>query len=271
MNTNNITCIGLTGKMYAGKDTAAYFFNKVISQSVTDAFAKPLKEILMNYFGFTKEQLYDPKEKTKFNPEWGMTNREAMQKLGTECIRNNFHKDAWIKIMEKRIQKHIDMKELVIIPDVRFDNEANLIHKMGGIVIEIIRWKECKPAREVTVDGALHQSLFDIMFAPKEIMREISERVGSCFPKFVHASEKGIDDNLVDFRVFNDGTIEDFYDEIVERVWKRPNTDEMPTVGGSLYNKYGLYFDPMVDIEHGENYRALNKVIFKHKALFPGL
>lgn len=135
----NISIIGFTGKMMCGKDTAASLIHNMINtNSKIIYYADALKGIMMDYFGFTRHQLYDQDGKQEFNEFWGMTNREAMQKIGTDCFRNNFHPDTWIKCMEVAISM-LPNNTLALIPDVRFDNEYQLIHDLGGYVIKLVR------------------------------------------------------------------------------------------------------------------------------------
>ena len=141
-----ITGIGFTGKMQAGKDTSANFLteemlkwkgpNYIIKRL---AFADSLKDFCMRYLGLTKHQCYDQEGKQEFNEFWGMSNREIMQRIGTEAMRNGFHPDVWAKITELKIKEAVLNGEFFIITDVRFPNEAETIIRNGGIVVEILR------------------------------------------------------------------------------------------------------------------------------------
>jgi hypothetical protein len=130
--------IGLTGNAGSGKDTTAdYLVNT--KGWIKLAFAKPLKDICINYLGLTEDEAYTQEGKAKYNDFWGMTNREILQKIGTDAFRNGFHKDTWTKIMELQIVKLLNEGKNVVISDCRFDNEALLIEKLGGIVFKINR------------------------------------------------------------------------------------------------------------------------------------
>lgn len=133
-----IRIIGITGQMMSGKDTTAEFIQFAFCHSTRITwFAYALKQMMIEYFGFTYDDLYTTEGKKRYNEFWDMTNREALQKIGTECFRNNFHKDTWLKTMEVNILKHPD--KLIIIPDVRFPNEAALIRSLDGILLKIVR------------------------------------------------------------------------------------------------------------------------------------
>ena len=137
VKNGNIKILGITGKMFSGKDTVAEFVHFAFRNSRITSFAYPMKQMMIDYFGFTYEDLYTVEGKNRYNEFWGMTNREALQKIGTECFRNNFHVDTWLKTMEVNIRN--DLTPIIIIPDVRFPNEAELINSLGGSILKIVR------------------------------------------------------------------------------------------------------------------------------------
>lgn len=141
-NSNNSKfLIGLYGHMGSGKDTVSSMMKDVLNShgiSVEqDAFANPLKEILIEHFGFSNNDLYTQEGKKQFNKFWGFTNREAAQRFGTEAVRNGFHQDAWFKAMQLRLQKSV--AEVIIISDLRFENECKFIKENNGITVRINR------------------------------------------------------------------------------------------------------------------------------------
>jgi dephospho-CoA kinase len=124
--------IGLVGQKNSGKTTVAnYLLQKGFKEVV---FAEPVKRITEIVFGFPYDILLgDTPEKRKIrdtlkDPVWGKTAVEAMQFIGTEVFREGFDKDVWIKIASRKIQEH----DLVVVSDVRFENEVEFIRKMGG-------------------------------------------------------------------------------------------------------------------------------------------
>lgn len=129
--------IGLTGKKFHGKDTVAKIIHKYASNKIVClSFAKPIKQALsfihvipMNYFD-------DPELKEKPLEDWeGITPRQLAQWLGTDVYRDQFSRDIWLKNMELRIAKYSkDPDCLIIITDCRFDNEAEFIKKLGGMI-----------------------------------------------------------------------------------------------------------------------------------------
>ena len=202
-----ITGVGFTGKMMSGKDTSADFLTKwmllwkgpnfIINRM---AFADSLKDFCMRYLGLTKHQCYDQEGKKEYNEFWGMTNREILQRVGTEAMRNGFHPDVWAKITELKIKNSIDNGEFFIVTDIRFPNEAETIRKHGGIVVEIIR--------------------------PSTKSSGIEN----------HASEQRLPLNLIDFQCINDGNLGQLEEKVislrnkVKDSWKQSSENPYTTI-----------------------------------------
>ena len=176
-NVDQVRLIGLVGLAGCGKDTLA-------SQIEPDgwtriAFADALKDMCVEYLGLSKDDAYTQEGKMRFNEFWGMTNREILQKVGTEAFRNGFHKDTWVKIAELKVKRLLSEGKKVVVTDCRFDNEAEMIIRLGGVVVQIVR---------------------------SELKSVLSKEEQS------HASERGVDVKYVGFAVANDGTIEEIRD-----------------------------------------------------------
>jgi ABC-type oligopeptide transport system ATPase subunit len=125
MNKQNL--IGLVGKAQSGKSTVAnYLVEKYNFKKV--AFADPLKEMLLRAGMCSREELYDKKTDQS---------RWLMQKIGTDIFRKQVDWNFWTKIMKKRLCYFRNFD--IVIDDIRFHNEADLIRELNGIVIKIER------------------------------------------------------------------------------------------------------------------------------------
>lgn len=129
--------IGLGYKARSGKDTVADFLEKRCGFSQV-AFADALKEACAKVFGLNNKQLYG-NEKEVPDDYWGVTPREILQKVGTECFRHGYADDIWIRALKKRINNRIHRGRDVVVTDVRFPNEAEAIKSWGGIVVRVDR------------------------------------------------------------------------------------------------------------------------------------
>ena len=126
------TIIGLTGHAGSGKDTAAnhlctrYGFTRL-------SFAGPLKQVCSIVFGLTELEMSDRVLKERPLDRYPyFTPRQIMQKVGTECFRRNFE-GVWLEAFKRRVAGC----PLVVVPDVRFPDEAKLIRELDGRIIRI--------------------------------------------------------------------------------------------------------------------------------------
>jgi len=173
---DDIRLIGLAGAAGSGKDALA-----AQMQSWPDApwdriaFADALKRLCVEFLGLSETDVSTQEGKASFNEFWGMTNREVLQRVGTDAMRNGFCRDVWVRIAELGIRKALGAGRRVVVTDCRFDNEAALVRRMGGVVLRVER-----PAGS----GAA-----------------LTSAASS------HASERGVSDWLVDAVVENSSTV----------------------------------------------------------------
>ena len=179
--------IGLAGKARSGKDTAARYIVKKHGYARV-AFADPVKEAAAGMFGISINYFYDDDLKEEPHPFWGISPREMVQKVGTECARQVFGDDIWIRRAQLELQRIAQYNEYaqqdkyvkaipgVVMSDVRYENEAAWIRDSGGIIIHI--------------------------------QRDAVSKVRG------HSSENGVACDAVDYRVFNGTTVESFCDSM---------------------------------------------------------
>ena len=174
--------IGFTGAAYSGKDTAALELEEMIQEQAVVkrfAFADPLKEAAAVLFG-VHIKMFQGENKKLVNETWNITYRDMLQKLGTDFAREVIDPEFWTKrIHEEVLQQKAQGMDFCIFTDVRFDNEAEYIQKMGGIIVEVQRpsLKGCS----------------DLTTAEK-----------------AHKSEKGINPTLINHTLINQGTLKNF-------------------------------------------------------------
>lgn len=123
--------LGLTGLKQSGKDTVFKILEKQLAPKkvVRVAFADALKKEVAKGCGVSLEFL----EKNKDNF------RLILQGWGTDFRRKLLGEDYWLKIVAKQILALSDDVELVVVTDVRFHNEAELIKKSGGSIWRVVR------------------------------------------------------------------------------------------------------------------------------------
>ncbi len=157
-------------------------------------FAGKLKDIASMLTGIPLHKFEDQEfKKTNLGPEWGMTVRDFLQKLGTDGLRDGLHENTWVNaLFADYIPSHsqwtegpLDIYKYGLLPnwiitDCRFPNEAEAVKKYGGVIVRINR-----PGN--TAVNA-------------------------------HPSETSLDDWTFDYTISNDGTVEELLAKVATLV-----------------------------------------------------
>lgn len=128
--------IGISGPAQSGKSTLAGEFRRLVEfrgqKYREQPFAGPLKRMLASIE-------VDTSDLSKNVPvaflDGSVTPRIMMQTLGTEWGRSLLP-DLWLRVWKHELD---DGAHCVCVPDVRFDNEADLIRELGGTIIHVKR------------------------------------------------------------------------------------------------------------------------------------
>lgn len=165
--------IGFTGQMGSGKSTAIECLKALYPGHVHNVkFAAPLYDI-QDYIYSRVKQVYKPK------PDF-IKDRKLLQWIGTEWGRDTISPTVWIDIWKAEVAQVNESNpgSIIVCDDVRFQNEAETVRAMGGIVVEIA--------------SNLRHSRIDTKAG-----------IGG------HATESGFDKGLIDSTIFNNGTVEE--------------------------------------------------------------
>ena len=128
--------IGIAGPAQSGKSTLAGEFRRLVmfrgKKYREQPFAGPLKRMLAS----VGVDVSDPSKNVPVPFLDGrITPRIMMQTLGTEWGRSLTPK-LWLKVWQHELD---DTANVVCVPDIRFDNEAELIRSLGGTIVHIVR------------------------------------------------------------------------------------------------------------------------------------
>lgn len=123
--------IGISGKKQSGKDTVAGIIANYLhpAKTIRVGFADALKNELCTMFNITRRYLDEHKESFRL----------IMQGYGTDFRRNLTQQDYWILKLEKTLTELPSDVQYVVVPDVRFLNEAEYIKKLGGKMLLVER------------------------------------------------------------------------------------------------------------------------------------
>lgn len=165
-----IPIIGLTGEpgkqAGVGKDTVADFMT-VCGDYKPIALAQPIKDGVCAMFNLPSTVFDNRDAKECPIHGIGVSPRYLAQTLGTEWGRKLVRDDLWFRLADRRIAALRDRGYTPVVTDVRFPNEADWICRQGGSVVRVER-----PNIE---------------------------------PVAGHASEDGVDEHQVDYRLHNAG------------------------------------------------------------------
>ena len=140
-----IPVVGLVGFIGSGKGTAGDILCE--HGYIKESFAKGVKDVASEMFGWPRGMLEgdtDDSRQWRETPDlfWSekfgkdFTPRKALQLMGTEVGRDIFHRDFWVFQLENRLRFHDNP---IVVTDVRFPNEIDWIHSVGGKVFEVQR------------------------------------------------------------------------------------------------------------------------------------
>lgn len=165
--------IGISGRARHGKDSCADFIVARFG-GYKYALASPIKAMVNAGFGIDLQNAYwAGRKEAPVAALGGHSPREIMQTLGTEWGRGMVDEQIWITMAKQRL---LTNGPGMVIPDVRFDNEADWIRSINGLVVHITR--------------------------------------GQAAAVSPHSSEGGITKLPQDFEVANNGSLEDLRNTI---------------------------------------------------------
>lgn len=128
--------IGVAGRAKVGKDAVAQFLLGAKVSTYQYSFADPLRGMLLSGFGIDLRSPYWQARKEEAIPAFGKSPRQMLQTLGTEWGRTLVKQDVWILLAQ---QKLINAGPGMVVSDVRFEDEAAWVRKMGGTVVHVVR------------------------------------------------------------------------------------------------------------------------------------
>ena len=203
--------VGICGLIGHGKDTAAGFLIEQGYKRIS--FAGVLKDTCAALFGWDRILLEgNTPESRAFREQvdawWAnrldipdFTPRYALQHIGTDVFRRNFHPDIW----EAACERQIEMTDKnVVISDCRFYNELNVIKRLGGKTAVV--WRHDKPdwwatASNVNESGTNSQ--------PNNTMQIV-------FPE-IHPSEWSWAGWKFDFEINNTSSLDDLKKDVLKK------------------------------------------------------
>lgn len=178
--------VGFAGLAGSGKTTAAEaLLNEAVEQHLSAAklsFAAALRQICAIAYPWVPREYFCGNKTQKETqipgmPE-GITGRKILQRIGTDAFRN-IYDQTWVRIIEYQIEdaRQRGNMDLIVIDDVRFPNELEMLKRMGAVTLRCNREQPAKPpilwedseGNTVWVTPGIHESEAHIPTLPVDI------------------------------------------------------------------------------------------------------
>lgn len=169
--------MGFSGQMGVGKSAAIQALRDYLPPNRVQLvkFAQPLYDM--------QEMIYRRVSAVHKRKEGFVKDRKLLQWLGTDWGRETVSPTIWVDLWTSEARDGLKDRLVVVCDDVRFDNEADAVHSLGGVVIKLTSNNIAD--RSVVTNGIEN-----------------------------HKSEVAISANLVDYNITNNGTLKEFQESL---------------------------------------------------------
>ncbi len=137
---NGVLIVGVSGKIGSGKSTLCDNLLLLHNQNVVARnFADQLKIDVAAHLGIPLERCYTEEGKNTRIERYDMTVGCILQQWGT-ALRSAIHTDMWVIATANWLERLIlngVVPSMVVIGDVRFPNEVDWVHSVGGVAVRL--------------------------------------------------------------------------------------------------------------------------------------
>ena len=128
-----IHLVGISGRRGSGKDTVARLLQHLQSERnwQVHSFGDSIKSVCAALAGEDVAPYYSQKGKAQLLPAFQRTRGEMLQQVG-QALRE-WEPLVWVDAFFARLPADA----FVLVPDVRFPNEADLIRARGGLILRV--------------------------------------------------------------------------------------------------------------------------------------
>ena len=195
-----MTLIGIGGRLASGKDSIADYLSDAHGWQKM-GMSDPLHQSMMTLnpiVNMTHHHLVEELTTVRYaelTVQEGYTlakenfeYRRLLQVFGTEVIRELFGNSVWVDFARKRVLECIGKQENVILTDLRYPNEIDLVRELGGSA-----WWVDRPGFNTAGE---------------------------------HTSENSVNEDDFDVTISNSGTLEDLHDTVYQELFGTTDTAE---------------------------------------------
>jgi hypothetical protein len=162
------------------------------------AFADTIRSVCTTAFRIPYKCMHVPELKEVILPEWGLTARQIMQRVGTKL--REIDSDVFVLALERELKSFVTRTHLwpisFVISDVRYPNEANWITKNGGHLWWIERKMNTKvkdgheSERLLTRSNRTYDVVIDNNGSKEETYKQVVNSLKKCGRKVSHKRTK---------------------------------------------------------------------------------
>lgn len=171
----------------SGKSTVASALQRRLGMRIV-SFAAPLKRMvdtLLDAAGLAPDEIYERvygSRKEEPIPQLnGVSSRFLQQTIGTEWGRHAVSKDFWVTTTRAAVESVWALGHPVVIDDVRFPNEFDMVRSMGGKLIRIVRPSALEapvnPAYESLLEGYDFDAVIENTGTMNDLRHQAVEKV----------------------------------------------------------------------------------------------
>lgn len=174
--------IAFTGLKGSGKDTAAEVFTRRGYANVK--FATPLKKMLYAFYEsvgvkgrFASRKIDGDLKEVPCPYLNGQTPRWAMQSLGTEWGRLQISSTLWVDSAQRVFDQH----HLIVVSDLRFENELEHLRKNGFVIYRIERSMDYERDLHASEQSILWMDVDHVLVNDFDSAEEFQEAIEAAF------------------------------------------------------------------------------------------
>jgi len=146
---------------------------------------KDMTRVFLDHLGFEPEAVErmvegDLKEEVIGPLRGAITTRRLLQTLGTEWGREQIHSHLWVDVVKARIENLLSKGHNVVVDDMRFLNEIELIRSLGGRTLKVTRPSASNTTNSHPSEGALDGlEVFDYWLLNKGSLEDLKHMTRS--------------------------------------------------------------------------------------------
>jgi len=184
--------VGITGRAGVGKSMVADGLVRLADYDVI-SIATPLKVLASSFlrdaYGYGQEDVdFHLRNKEIKISRVGVSMRHVLQTLGTNWGRQLINPNMWVNLAADEISSKLDFSS-VVVDDVRFEDEAQMIRGFGGLIIHLHRPGWSGDVAHVSEAGiAVHPG--DVVVVNDGSELDLMQAVSRAIDRFVSGSDE---------------------------------------------------------------------------------